>query len=139
MTLIAFPLLVLWAGAVALLLADGRRRWVGVAAIGVLTVALALLGVLLGRVLADGPQDLVAGNWPVDIGIRLRVDVLGAVFAVVSAAVLLAALVQGVITGVRSRAFPALTLLMALGLTGLFLTGDVFNFYVFFELAMISA
>ena len=28
---------------------------------------------------------------------------------------------------------------MALGLTGLFLTGDVFSFYVFFELAMIAA
>lgn len=139
MTLIALPLLVLWAGAIALLLLDGRRRSVGVAAIGVLTAALALLGLLLGHVLADGPQDLVAGGWPVNIGIRLRVDVLGAVFAVVSAVVLLAALVQGVVTGVRSRAFPALTLLMALGLSGLFLTGDIFNFYVFFELAMISA
>jgi multicomponent Na+:H+ antiporter subunit D len=29
--------------------------------------------------------------------------------------------------------------LLALGLTGLFLTGDVFSFYVFFELAMISS
>jgi formate hydrogenlyase subunit 3/multisubunit Na+/H+ antiporter MnhD subunit len=27
---------------------------------------------------------------------------------------------------------------MTLGMTGLFLTGDVFSFYVFFELAMIS-
>ena len=30
-------------------------------------------------------------------------------------------------------------LFLAVGLTGLFLTGDVFSFYVFFELAMISA
>ena len=30
-------------------------------------------------------------------------------------------------------------LFLGVGLTGLFLTGDVFNFYVFFELAMISA
>lgn len=138
-TVIALPLVVLWIGAIALLLLDGRKRAVGAAAVAVLTAGLVLLGVLLGAVLADGPQELVAGGWPADVGIRLRVDTLGAVFAFVSAAVLLAALVQGVVTGVRSRAFPALTLLMALGLSGLFLTGDIFNFYVFFELAMISA
>jgi multicomponent Na+:H+ antiporter subunit D len=138
-TLIAAALVVLWIGAVILLLPGGRRRAVGGAAVAVLTCAVALLGVLLGRVLLDGPQELVAGGWAPDVGIRLRVDALSAVFAIVSAAVLLASLIQGVVTGPRSRAFPALTLFMALGLTGLFLTGDVFSFYVFFELAMISA
>ena len=37
--------------------------------------------------------------------------------------------------GVRARTFPALVLFLGAGLTGLFLTGDVFNFYVFFEIA----
>ncbi|WP_166394809.1 complex I subunit 5 family protein [Rubrobacter marinus] len=41
--------------------------------------------------------------------------------------------------GVRSRTFPALMLFLAAGLGGLFLTGDVFNFYVFFEISMTAA
>ena len=38
----------------------------------------------------------------------------------------------------RARSRPCV-LLLAAGLTGLFLTGDVFNFYVFFELAMTAS
>lgn len=139
MTLIALPLVLLWPAAIVAALLDGRRRGVGLAAVAVLGAVCVLLAVLLGKVATDGPQDLVAGGWPADVGIRLRVDALGATFALLSAAILLASLAHAVATGVRSRAFPALTLFMALGLTGLFLTGDVFSFYVFFELAVISA
>jgi multicomponent Na+:H+ antiporter subunit D len=139
MTLVAVPLLVLWPAAIVLALLDGRRRPAGLLGVGVLAAALVLLAVLLGRVATDGPQELVAGGWPADVGIRLRVDALGAVFAVLSCAVLLVSLLQAVLTGVQSRTTPALTVFMALGLTGLFVTGDVFSFYVFFELAMIAA
>ena len=41
--------------------------------------------------------------------------------------------------GVRWRTFPALVLLVAAGLNGLFLTGDAFNFYVFFEISMTAS
>jgi len=41
--------------------------------------------------------------------------------------------------GTTTRTTPALVLFMAAGLTGLFLTADVFSFYVFFELSMIAA
>jgi multicomponent Na+:H+ antiporter subunit D len=61
------------------------------------------------------------------------------VFAAVSVGVILVSLVYEVILGVRSQTFPALVLFMAAGLSGLFLTGDVFNFYVFFEVSMTAA
>jgi multicomponent Na+:H+ antiporter subunit D len=139
MSLVAAPLLILWPAAIVLAVLDGRRRRAGLLAVGLLAACFALLSVLLGQVAVNGPQEVVAGGWAADVGIRLRADALGAVFAVLSCGVLLASLAQAVITGVQSRATPALTLFMALGLTGLFLTGDVFSFYVFFELAMIAA
>jgi len=139
MSLIAVPLLILWPAAIVLALLDGRRRGPGLLAVGTLAVSFVVLAVLLGHVAASGPQELVAGGWAADVGIRLRVDALGAAFAVLSCGVLLASLAQAVVTGVQARATPALTLFMALGLTGLFVTGDVFSFYVFFELAMIAA
>ena len=73
------------------------------------------------------------------MGIVLRADALGVAFALLSILVLLAATAHEVFTGVRDRTFPGLVLLLAGGLTGLFVTGDVFNFYVFFELSMTAS
>ncbi len=139
MSLLVVPLAVLWPAAIGLSLADGRRRSAGWAAVAALGLACAALAVLTVRVVAEGPVEMVAGGWPADVGIRLRADALGAVFALVSCGVLCAALAHAVLTGTHARLTAALTLFMGLGLTGLFLTADVFSFYVFFELAMIAA
>lgn len=136
--LLVAPLLVLWPAAAVAALLDGRRRWVGWAAALLLAVAVALLAALAIRVGMHGPVEVVAGGWPADVGIRLRADALGVSIALVSMTVVLAAQVHGTVHGISSRLFPALMLFLGVGLAGLFLTGDVFSFYVFFELAMIS-
>ena len=136
---IVAPLLIPWAGAALLALFDGERRWVGWAAVAVMAATLVANSVLAAQVFGDGPRTVVAGDWPSQVGIDLRADALGVVFSLISVGVLLAALMHEVIDGVRSRLLPALSLFLATGLNGVFLTGDVFNFYVFFELAMIAA
>jgi multicomponent Na+:H+ antiporter subunit D len=138
-TLVAAPVVLPWVAAPLVALADGRRRVVGLAAGAVLVATLALTGVLTAAVLTDGPRQVVGGDWPPGVGIVLRADALGCVFALTSLIVLVAVLLQEAATGARTREFPALVLLMAAGLNGLFLTGDIFNFYVFFELSMIAA
>jgi multicomponent Na+:H+ antiporter subunit D len=138
-TLIVLPLAVVWIGAAVLTLLDGRRRLAGWLAVGILGANVAALVALGVRVTDEGRQELVTGNWPAGIGITLAADELGVLFAVLSSAVLLVALLYEVLGGVRTRTFPALVLFMASGLTGLFLTGDLFNFFVFFELSMIPA
>lgn len=137
--MIVWPLGILWVAAVAVTLLDGRRRWVGAVALAALVAALVALIWLTSDVLRTGPVRVIAGNWPVGVGITLRADALGVLFAVLSLSVLLIALTYEVLGGVRTRTFPALVLFLATGLTGVFLTGDAFNFYVFFEIAMISA
>ena len=101
MSVIAAPLAVLWPAGVALALADGRRRAVGWLAVAVLTAASAALAVLLARVLTGGAVDEVAGAWPIDVGIRLRADALGAGFALLSCVVVLAAVAHGVVSGIE--------------------------------------
>jgi len=128
-----------WATGVLLVALDGRRRAVGLLAVVMLLATLVLLAVLMAGVLADGSRDVVTGRWPEGVGIVLRADTLGVAFALLSVLVLLAATAHEVIAGVRDRTFPGLVLLLAGGLTGLFLTGDMFNFYVFFELAMTAS
>jgi len=135
---IAVPLLIPWFAGAALALLDGRRRWVAWSAVGALAATFVATCALAA--VAGGENSVtVAGGWPAGVGIALKADALGVLFAVISNGVLLAALVFEVSAGVRSRLFPALTLFLSAGLTGLFLTADVFNFYVFFELAMIAA
>jgi multicomponent Na+:H+ antiporter subunit D len=136
---IAVPLALLWPSAIGLALVDGRRRLAGWAAVAVLVATFVFLSLLAWRVAFDGPVEIVAGGWPPDVGIVLHADALGTVFAALTCGVLAAALSHSVMTGGNERLTPALTLFMALGLIGLFLTGDIFNFYVFFELAMIAA
>jgi multicomponent Na+:H+ antiporter subunit D len=122
-----------------IVLMDGRNARVGWLAAAALAANVAGLVALAVSVLSDGPVTATTGNWPAGVGISLRADALGVLFALLSSVAVLAAVVHEVIEGVRERAFPGLVLLLVTGLTGVFVTGDLFNFYVFFELAMTAA
>jgi multicomponent Na+:H+ antiporter subunit D len=136
---VATALLVPWAGGALLIALDGRRRTVAWLSVGALAATLGALAVLTVRVVSAGPQQTVTGGWPAGIGIVLRADALGVTFALVSILVLLAASAHEAIAGPRARTFPGLVVLLAAGLTGLFLTADVFDFYVFFEISMTAS
>ena len=85
-------------------------------------------------------MSVTTGDWPAGVGITLRADALGVLFALLSSLALLAATVHEVAEGVRERGFPGLVAAARRrASTGVFLTGDLFNFYVFFELAMTAA
>ncbi|MCA9859449.1 MAG: hypothetical protein KC438_06980 [Thermomicrobiales bacterium] len=137
--LIVLGLGILWFSGVCAAILDGRRRWVGFASVAAILAAIAALVALGMNVRDEGPQTMTAGGWPSGVGIGLTADMLGVTFALLSLGVLLAALTFEVFNGVRSQSFPALVLLLGAGLTGVFLTADAFNFYVFFEIAMISS
>jgi multicomponent Na+:H+ antiporter subunit D len=137
--LLVLPAGIPWVLAAVLALLDGRRRWVGLLAAAGLGASLVSLVWLTFVVLREGPVATVAGGWPENVGISLRADPLGVAFALVSVGIILTSLLYELSLGVRWRVFPALVLLLAAGLTGLFLTGDAFNFYVFFEISMTAS
>lgn len=137
--IIALPLAILWFGALFIALLDGTRRPVGYTAVGLLVSALAATVYLGFDIYRNGPKEMAIAGWEAGVGIALRADLLGITFAVVSLVVLTTALWFEVSRDVKARIFPALVMFMGLGLTGLFLTGDAFNFYVFFEVAMVAA
>ena len=106
----------------------------------VLTAGANLL--LLMRVLDEGPLTMVMGRWLPPFGIAFTVDALGAAFSFTGA---LTALAVGVFQrgdgeGVMPRYHPApFILLLLAGVSGAFLTGDLFNLYVWFEVLLISS
>jgi multicomponent Na+:H+ antiporter subunit D len=137
--LLVLPAGIPWVLAALMTFLDGRKRWVGLLGAAGLAASLASLAWLTLVVLREGTVETVAGGWPEGVGISLRADALGVTFAAVSVAVILVSLLYEVALGVRWRTFVPLVLLVAAGLNGLFLTGDVFNFYVFFEISMTAS
>ena len=133
------PLVIAWVAAIVLALLDSRRPRIAWLVVAALALVFGASVALMLDVLAHGPRTVVPGDWPFGVGIVITADALGTVFTVVSVGVVLAAVLFEALNGTRSRTFGALALFLTTGLCGLFLTGDVFNFYVFFELAMIAA
>jgi multicomponent Na+:H+ antiporter subunit D len=97
---------------------------------------------LVARVLAEGPVSMTMGKWLPPFGISFAADILGAGFALAAAGVTLIVLVyaQSERSGMDGRdGFYPLVLLLLGGVSGAFLTGDLFNLYVWFEVLLIAS
>ncbi|MDI7861294.1 Na+/H+ antiporter subunit D [Rhizobiaceae bacterium n13] len=97
---------------------------------------------LLWKVVTEGPVTMVMGRWLPPFGIAFSVDILGAMLALAAAIVALAGSLYA-LSDINDSArrygfFPFLLLLLA-GVSGAFLTGDIFNLYVWFEVLLISS
>ena len=107
------------------------------------TVAIFLVGlVLVAQVVADGTQSIQFGNWAAPFGISFVADRLGSAMAAITGLMALATMIFG-IADIRRReeraGFHVLFHGMIAGVNGAFLTGDVFNLYVWFEIMLITA
>ncbi|WP_349957772.1 Na+/H+ antiporter subunit D [Rhizobium sp. ZPR3] len=128
-------------GAILLMLRN-RTEWHAAIAIPGLLLLVLIDAALLYRVVSDGAVTMVMGRWLPPFGIAFSVDIFGALMALAAAIVALAASVHSIgeitVSGRRYGFFPFLMLLLA-GVSGAFLTGDVFNLYVWFEVLLISS
>jgi multicomponent K+:H+ antiporter subunit D len=113
------------------------QRVVSVAA----TLALVGIALFLYSLASDGePRVYRVGAWPAPFGIVLVLDRLSATMLLLAAALALAVLVYAVAGwDARGRHFHALFQFQLLGLNGAFLTGDIFNLFVFFEVMLIAS
>jgi hypothetical protein len=81
------------------------------------------------------------GDWPAPFGIVLVLDRLSALMVLLTAVLALIVLLYAIATGwdARGRHFHALFQFQLMGICGAFLTGDVFNLFVFFEVLLIAS
>ena len=143
--LIVAPILLPMATAALLLLLGDRRRK-SKALLSVLACALGLavsIALLLWVQHGDGPHAVgvyLPSNWPIPYGITLVVDRLSAMMLLLTSVLGLAAVLYAVARWDRAGVhFHVLFQLQLMGLAGAFLTADLFNLFVFFEILLTAS
>ncbi|WP_224701697.1 proton-conducting transporter transmembrane domain-containing protein [Devosia aquimaris] len=139
---VVLPLVLALMGAALLLIV---RRSHGLSFVLALVSVLAIIAceiTLLLHVFESGPVSMTMAKWLPPFGISFTADAFGASFALAAAVVTLVVLIYAEPehpSAVGGGSFYALVLLLLAGVTGSFLTGDLFNLYVWFEVLLISS
>lgn len=131
------------AGSAMLLLSDSHRNTrIAIGLVSVILLAVVAVA-LFFSVDAEGGTRLLTyrpANWPPPFGIVLVVDRLAVLMLLLTAAVGIATLVASISrwekVGVH---FQPLLQFQLMGLNGAFLTGDLFNLFVFFEILLAAS
>lgn len=144
--IIAPVVLPLLAGAVMLLVGERRhslKAGINLAAtLGLVGIAIALVCMSVAAPGGGAPRIGVyrLGDWPAPFGIVLVADRLSALMLLLTSLLALAALVFSLARWHRAGVyFHALFQFLLMGLNGAFLTGDLFNLFVFFELLLAAS
>ena len=139
----ALPILIpLFAASIALFFEHRRFGMVPQRIVAWTSIAamLAVTCMLVGSAASGEVSVYLLGDWPARLGIVLMVDRLSALMLLVGL-LLGAACLLHACAGWDRRAphFHAFFQFQLMGLNGAFLTGDIFNLFVFFEVLLISS
>ncbi|MFC4375954.1 Na+/H+ antiporter subunit D [Nocardia halotolerans] len=144
--LAALPVLVPLLGAAATLIFGRHPRIQGMISLAALSSVLAISAVLLYLADRDGTTAVQVGGWPTPIGITLVVDRLSAGMVLVSAFVLLVVSIYGAGQNISdgddnqpTSIYRPTYLILSAGVSNAFLTGDLFNLFVSFEVLLAAS
>jgi multicomponent Na+:H+ antiporter subunit D len=142
MNALVFPVLSPLFTAAILLLAPRKpllQRWISFAG-SIVTAALSVL--LFLRVEQQGIQVSQQGGWRAPFGITLVADLLTAMLVVATGIVgvaVTASSFAGVDPKREANGYHGLLHVLLMGVSGAFLTGDLFNLYVWFEVMLVAS
>jgi multicomponent Na+:H+ antiporter subunit D len=140
--LLPLPVLLPIIGAGLTILGGKSRPFQRAVSLGVLTAVAALSVALLIAVDRDGIAATQAGDWYAPLGITLVADRLSAVMLVAASFALLAVMVFAIGQPGAERnhvGFQSVYLILAAGVAGSFLTGDLFNLFVAIEMMLTAS
>jgi multicomponent Na+:H+ antiporter subunit D len=140
--LVALPVIVPLVGASVGVIA-APHRWIQRAVALIALTSNVVISIALFVEVDDGEMLVMqAGGWKVPLGITLAVDRLSAVMLVVSSLMMLSVLVYAIGQGAeeaRFAAFNPIYLVLAAGVSASFVTGDLFNLFVAFEMMLVAS
>jgi multicomponent Na+:H+ antiporter subunit D len=139
---LVLPLLIPLLTAIVTVLAQRSirtQRWVSLA--GALALFLAALG-LLREVWRDGMVTAQMGNWPAPFGVTVVADLFSAVMVLLAGTIGLAVACYSLASihpDHERFGYHSLVHFLLMGVCGAFLTGDLFNLYVWFEVMLLAS
>lgn len=101
-----------------------------------------VVAVLISENLDRGIQTLQIGDWAAPFGITLVADMLALILVLVSSIAFLCVMLYAFFNMDREREvnyFYAFIFFLMTGVNGSFLTGDIFNLFVFFEVMLVAS
>lgn len=145
--LVIAPVLIPFIAGVLLLFLDDRARHIKAFVSVLSTIVLLVISILLLCIVHtdnSANEDRIAvyllGNWPPPFAINLVLDRLSSMMLVLTAMLALPSLVFSLGRWHKAGVhFHTLFLLLLMGLNGAFLTGDLFNLFVFFEVMLAAS
>ncbi|RJP24195.1 MAG: Na+/H+ antiporter subunit D [Candidatus Abyssobacteria bacterium SURF_5] len=136
------PLLIPFVTAIVLLLFWARRRLQRIVNVIGATALFGSSILLLLVVRKDGIQAVQMGGWPAPFGITLVADLFASIMVVMAGLIGFSVAIYSLSLMDQPREsfgyYPLLHVLL-MGVCGSFLTGDMFNMYVWFEVMLISS
>lgn len=140
--LLVLPIIIPLLTAIATILARGSRRAQrALSVLGAVALFIATL-LLLARVERDGIQVVQIGRWPAPFGITVVVDLFSAIMLTMAGLIGLAVAIYSLASMDEARerhAYYTLLHMLLMGVCGSFLTGDIFNLYVWFEVMLVAS
>ncbi|NAW79900.1 Na+/H+ antiporter subunit D [Vibrio sp. V33_P6A3T137] len=140
--MLLMPILIpMFAAALSMIIWRHRtlQRWVSVVTNSALLIAALIL---FNDVYNNGIQVTHLGGWEAPFGISLVADLLAVIMVTVSAFVAFCIAIYALATMNEDHEkfgfYPLLHLMLA-GVIGAFLTGDIFNLYVWFEIMLVAS
>ncbi|MGB8426446.1 MAG: Na+/H+ antiporter subunit D [Desulfobacterales bacterium] len=141
-SLLVWPIVLPLATAVVLLLVKPPARVANTMALSAAVLHLIAGGMVFYRVHHTGIFATQMGDWPAPFGITLVADHLSAVLVVITAVINLAVMAYSrsdITAGLVTRGYYPLMQILVGGICGAFLTGDLFNLYVWFEVMLMAS
>ena len=140
--LLVFAIIIPQATAIlALLLRRSKKVQRGICVVGALGLLVSNTALLAG-VLSDGVQAMQLGGWPAPFGITLVADPLSAGLLFMTSIAALGVVLYSLASVDQQReqfGYYPLLFLLIMGVDGAFVTGDIFNLYVWFEVLLMAS
>lgn len=140
--LILLPVLIPLATIVLAMFTRGSKGVQQIFGIAGIALQLIVAIVIFRTVNSEGIQVVQLGNWPAPFGITFVADLFSAIMLIMSGIIGLVVSVYSISTIDRFRqrfTFYPLVNALLMGVNGAFLTGDVFNLYVWFEVMILAS
>ncbi len=140
--LVLLPILSPFFTAIIMMLMRKHVRAQRILSIAGSSASLLIASILIYEIYTGGIHAVTIGSWPAPFGITIVVDMLSAIMVLVAAIIGFTTSIFALGTIDRYREqyyfYPLMQVLM-MGINGAFITGDIFNLYVWYEVMLISS